>query len=228
MEFKKVCGECCTDFVVRERGKRRFARKFCSNKCQAISREKRFRLEHGYKRPFRRIVSDATIQKGLDLILSGVSSQKAAEQVGVSVGLLLRRSRELGYNHKAAGRCWTASKITMPSDLASLGYIAGIVDGEGSIVRVHNEQQTAWRVSVANTNTELLDYLRTIGGSVFNRNKHNRLGTKPCFAWVISSQLDVLRFLNSIKPYMIIKKSAAVRAVKELQSVVDSWIIKSV
>lgn len=99
-------------------------------------------------------------------------------------------------------------------------YIAGIVDGEGSVGlwRHHKNETHAPNVSVANNNLELLQWIQAkVGGTIVSKKKqlphHNN-----SYAWSIK-QDRAIRFLNEIKKYLIIKKRQAELITKEYKMV---------
>lgn len=91
-------------------------------------------------------------------------------------------------------------------------YVAGIIDGEGSIgfSRV-TETTMVPRVSVGNTNKKLLDDLKeSFGGTVHVCHKEGDLGNnKPTWEWKLSSSKSV-KFLEIIFPWLRIKRPQVV------------------
>lgn len=94
-------------------------------------------------------------------------------------------------------------------------YLAGIIDGEGSLaIEIQNVNATcrktdyySIRLVVVNTSTRLMDFLTTnFGGTVFYRRKI--INRKPCFTWALLSQ-RAAELLSECLPYMIIKKDRA-------------------
>lgn len=91
--------------------------------------------------------------------------------------------------------------------VAEAAYIAGIIDGEGT---VGFRGGRSVRVAVINTDEELIAFLLSIGGSVGVRAKiANR---RQCFAWTIGSRGDVKWLLSQVEPYMIVKRQKALDA----------------
>ena len=99
------------------------------------------------------------------------------------------------------------SELSLPESPAQLGYLAGLVDGEGSIyVRPHEV-----RVCIVNTDKDLIDWLATLGGKVLARH-HSRLGTKPIWIWQVNRRADAMALLNALLPYLRVKHDAAASA----------------
>ena len=98
-------------------------------------------------------------------------------------------------------------------------YIAGIVDGEGSIGLWHHKNETHMpNVSIVNNSLELLEWIKLrIGGTIVSKKKrlkHHRN------SYCLSVRQDrAIRFLNEIKKFLIIKKLQAELIIKEYKSV---------
>ncbi len=86
-------------------------------------------------------------------------------------------------------------------------YIAGIIDGEGSIMlqRFHTNQYPAPCVSIASTTIELLTWLKdTIGyGVIIKKKNYNPEKHKLSYSFVIK-QNNAIKLLEDIYPYLII------------------------
>lgn len=87
-------------------------------------------------------------------------------------------------------------------------YIAGIIDGEGSIMLqwFHSNQYPAPCVSIASTTIELLTWLKdTIGYGVITKKKnYNPEKHKLSYSFVIK-QNNAIKLLEDIYPYLIIE-----------------------
>jgi hypothetical protein len=113
-------------------------------------------------------------------------------------------------------------KCTIPTEVYKLAYLAGIIDGEGTIMlkrAAHNFEGVTPAISVANTDFKLLDWLLTeVHGSkhsLHDPNKYeSRLSMKGVtfklgFTWKIGTLLDCRDLLNVLLPYLIIKYDKA-------------------
>ncbi|WP_346893824.1 hypothetical protein [Clostridium sp. UBA871] len=87
-------------------------------------------------------------------------------------------------------------------------YIAGIIDGEGSIMlqRFHTNQYPAPCVSIASTTIELLTWLKdTIGyGVIIKKKNYNPEKHKLSYSFIIK-QNNTIKLLEDIYPYLIIE-----------------------
>lgn len=92
-------------------------------------------------------------------------------------------------------------------------YIAGLFDGEGCIHcskqwikgKYEKYPRVNMQISIANTNKKVLVYLQAFYN--FGSLKiHKGSGCKQCWSWRITGRFNMLKFLNSIYDYSIIKK----------------------
>jgi hypothetical protein len=96
-----------------------------------------------------------------------------------------------------------------------LSYLAGIIDGEGSICvdlqRANGKQRKhdyyCLRLSIVNTNKELMEWLvNTFEGNFYAQTKYE--GKKQCYTYRLFGD-KLLNVVISCLPYFIIKKPQA-------------------
>lgn len=87
-------------------------------------------------------------------------------------------------------------------------YIAGIIDGEGSIMllKFHKNQYPAPCVSIASTTLELLEYIKekTGMGNIKTKKNYNIEHHKNSFTYIVHHD-NAIEFLELIYPYLVIK-----------------------
>jgi hypothetical protein len=106
-------------------------------------------------------------------------------------------------------------------------YLAGIIDGEGSIVeqrylRKSDGTHRLWYViTVANTEKSLMDWLVQFGGTIrANKQKvpvafvgqKTYFGKKQCYSWRTYRRSEVIDILRATLPFLILKKDKAQQA----------------
>lgn len=97
--------------------------------------------------------------------------------------------------------------MTGSNSTEDLAYVAGIVDGEGWIGISKNNTSFTTRVSVVNTNLDLLNWLVDhFGGSIYHYPKRPRC--KQYARWYVSS-IQAVEFLSDILSYLKVKKTQA-------------------
>ena len=103
-------------------------------------------------------------------------------------------------------------------------YIAGIIDGEGSIMlqKIHKNENPAPCVSIASTTIELLEWIKlTIGKGIISKKKNYNLEKhKDCYSYVIKRNYAI-SLLIDIYPYLIIptKKKRAELIINTYKSI---------
>jgi|SRR3972149_1752337 len=98
------------------------------------------------------------------------------------------------------------AKILIPEDAA---YIAGLIDGEGtiSLSRKHRFDNRQLVVSISNTERNLLNYVQeTVGAGSITNKRVTRANHTPSFTYSISNR-QALDLLKQITPYLKSYKS---------------------
>jgi hypothetical protein len=86
-------------------------------------------------------------------------------------------------------------------------YAAGILDGEGSIClsRVHSSRWPSPTVSVASTDRELLDWLRSrVGGTIIQKRTYQPQHSRS-YDWKLTDR-RALSFLEIVRPFLVIQR----------------------
>jgi hypothetical protein len=161
-----------------------------------------------------KIVSDAQV---LTMRLSDERSDVLAERFGLSrshVASILH-----GRLRKSAGGPLRERLVNRPRSewsIAELAYMAGMVDGEGSISihptrgRVKGTMYDRFETSlhVYNSNVSVLDWIKArFGGFIYSVKRYNPR-EKPGFSWKVGHATASL-VLTNILPYLIIKRRQA-------------------
>ena len=105
-----------------------------------------------------------------------------------------------------------------PTDAA---YIAGFVDGEGSIMLLQRKNSIRVRMTVSNTDRNVLDWLcQTVG--VSNIQAHRKETAKHRMAWQWDLNGDgVASLLVQIRPYLKVKAVQADLAIEAMERLRD-------
>ena len=106
------------------------------------------------------------------------------------------------------------------------GYIAGFLDGEGSIcIHKHATIHYCLSISFYNTHKPVIDFIgKKLGYKSFKRTEDKRrdeLHKKTNYVIYIKKNSDSLDFLNKILPYLIIKSEQAKISIKFLEAVLN-------
>ncbi|WP_416729492.1 hypothetical protein [Fictibacillus sp. JL2B1089] len=103
-------------------------------------------------------------------------------------------------------------------------YIAGVIDGEGSIMltRMHKNEFRRPCISIASTDLELLQYVQShTGGILVCKKNYYPLMHKKSFTLTIKKKDIVFYLLNQIVPFLRIhkKRKRALFILKEYNNV---------
>lgn len=144
---------------------------------------------------------------------TGVSIHDIAKRKGVdrtSLYSLLKR-RKAGVNYTLLkSPTWTA-----PTDPREIGYMAGLYDGEGALVRHAQSSKTSarpplWMAAILMTSEPTIRWLGQFGGHVYFSPRHEKDPTrKDAWKWELCRQIDVRNFLRTVRPLLIVKAAAA-------------------
>jgi hypothetical protein len=93
-----------------------------------------------------------------------------------------------------------------------VGYFAGLLDGEGSIVK--SSSGRSYRLTLANTSPEMLDWLVVHVGGKFAaarplRSPHHR----PCWVWSVNRWAYTIALLSLALPFLTTKAERARTAI---------------
>ncbi|WP_300384109.1 hypothetical protein [Clostridium sp.] len=87
-------------------------------------------------------------------------------------------------------------------------YIAGIIDGEGSImlIKLHSNEFPSPCISIASTTLELLTYIKGVvcKGSIIKKKNYNTNLHKDSYSFSLKRN-DAINLLEEIYPYLIIE-----------------------
>jgi len=116
-------------------------------------------------------------------------------------------------------KCKTSVKIKelRISDV-EIGYIAGIIDGEGTFIMGKHNKTIQLVIRVANTDFRLIKWLQNkLGGSLILDKRNDNIRA-PIMVWQFHVSNGMLNFLEKIKPYLIIKRKQAELFIQYLKS----------
>lgn len=90
-------------------------------------------------------------------------------------------------------------------DNVTASYLAGIIDGEGTITltKLHNNELRRPLLTIASTDHELLSFIRSIlGGVIISKKNYKPQKHKDSFTLTIKNKDVVLHILHSILSYL--------------------------
>lgn len=99
-------------------------------------------------------------------------------------------------------------------------YLAGIIDGEGTVtlVRAHRNETPCPEVSVSNTSLPLLKWIQKRVGGIVSSKKTYKSHHTISYVWRLRHDKAIC-FLNEIKEYLIVKRKHADLITQEYKKV---------
>lgn len=160
-------------------------------------------------------LSESQRQEMRDLYRQGLPYEEIVQRFGCSSSnfwLVVR-----GIRHEVLQARFDADLSRLATlDSAKLGWVAGIVDGEGYIGVVANKNRGRTslmaRVDISSTTRVMQDTLRSVLGFGLVYEKKPRLhrpNDRIQFCWAIWSASCVGSFLKAIEPHLIVKRQVA-------------------
>ena len=117
----------------------------------------------------------------------------------------------------------------MPLTQYQLGYLAGLLDGEGTLVinvsrekravgkrpRARNGISIGTSLKIVNTNLDLLNGLNNIVlGKIYRSTRKKEDRGSDVFVWAINDKKTIVDILQQLLPYLIVKKDRAEKMIE--------------
>ena len=111
----------------------------------------------------------------------------------------------------------------IPADPAEIGYLAGLFDGEGSLVRLKGKR--SWSLFITNTDLGMMAWLdqmaigrvSQIARSVSFLNGRPIRPLRPCYRWHVGGDLTILALLEAMLPLLTVKRRRAEAAIADIR-----------
>lgn len=144
----------------------------------------------------------------------GLSIATIAQKLGTSRSTVQRALSTRGVATRPNGL--RDATITVPTDTAVLAYMAGLFDGEGNLQFKERHGTLGCKMAVYSTTSDVMNWVRgRFGGSLrWDSSRTKKYGHKPIGIWELYRAQDVGRLLAALLPYLIIKRAAALKALR--------------
>lgn len=115
------------------------------------------------------------------------------------------------------------------NEAALYAYMAGIIDGEGSIrfckdPKLRCQRISPWyyaQVTLGMTDKRIPELFAKVTGKGKVRMERVPNGRKPVYRWALTGRFQILDLLKKLLPYLIVKQQHA----KEMIQVLETWNI---
>ena len=100
-----------------------------------------------------------------------------------------------------------------------LGYIAGIIDGEGCIRLKKGKNIVAPEIQVTMTNINCIALLHKMTGvgKAFYEKRNQPKHWKQVYRWVTWRRVEIYLLLKAIQPYLVVKREHAILMLEFLE-----------
>ena len=145
----------------------------------------------------------------------GYSSTELGEMYSCDGQTIRKRLKEMGIPLRHRWN-FKRPRIKVPKVKWKLAYMAGIIDGEGTICFVESKTAKYGRVptiGIANTSLELLRWIEKVFGGNINRKPVKGKNRKPQYQWRCRAMREVLILGEAILPLLVVKKDACKRVI---------------
>lgn len=108
-------------------------------------------------------------------------------------------------------------------DMFDLGYIAGLLDGEGCFHVSEQRKGTSHSVAIYNTNRDLLQYVLDVleVGSIMESGDNEKRGFKKCWVWKVQTLTGSFAVASMFEPVLLVKQEDARKLISALKDRVE-------
>jgi len=215
-----TCQYCTQDFtrLASKRGGSRKEPLFCSKKCanlnlQAVAAEKRG--DKLWTEEEVRILRDNYYGKAMiELIALLPHPAKSISLKAHRLGL--RANRNLHYRGNSLFVNGNPYQDALSQ--GEIGYIAGLIDGEGSIASSYAKNgKEIWETRLSSTTKPLIDWLANkVIYSRVHPIKARKANWKNYWTWCLSGNFKVKALLELVLPHLIVKKVLALECLEAI------------
>ena len=189
---EQTCAQCGKKFLVKpwELSNPKRIKKFCSRECY-------FKSKIGTRRDDlrRRVVKNC--------VVCGKEFETGGRAGNLNRDFCSDECRYKGrYRH---------GEVSKELDLQHASYLAGLVDGEGSIFLYGRNEVACLRLTIANTKIKVLEWVKEItgvGSIVVTRQQQVSYKHSTAYHWQVNSE-GAESVIKQIRPYLIIKQVQA-------------------
>jgi hypothetical protein len=151
---------------------------------------------------------------------SGANATEIAEALGLGATTVAWHLRDA---LRKSLRSKRTPSVYPPKDPVLSSYLAAIFDAEGCISAINTSTNPHWQITITNSSPELRKWIEPFGGHFYDVPLQKRSGgrrgyRKRVWAWKVSSDIDVLLFLEAVIPYLVIKRARAREVLKILHA----------
>lgn len=112
-------------------------------------------------------------------------------------------------------------KISTPKAEWKLAYLAGLIDGEGTIYLRKEQGKLRTGIRIYNSNPEIISWIHeNFNGEICPTETPSG---KPFYIWAIWSVQDCYALLKAVSPFLVAKREKAIRVLKFCRRKIRIW-----
>lgn len=150
----------------------------------------------------------------------GMTAEEIAPKFDCSASTIYKRMRDWQIPRRLGVRRFK-STCKVPQDPVKLGYLAGILDGEGSIFigkgRSKKGEKCFPAIAIVNTDFRLMQWLKEEVGGYIRTKPDKRPNHKTAYVWRTQAVLDVYNILKAVSPHLTVKRGNAQKVLRFCQ-----------
>jgi len=215
-----TCQYCTQEFtrLASKRGGSRKEPMFCSKKCanlnlQMVAAEKRG--DKLWTEEEIRILRDNYYSKAM-IELTALLPHPATSINSKAHRLRLRANRQLHYRGNSLFVDGNPYQDALSS--GEIGYIAGLIDGEGSIASSYAlNNKEIWETRLSSTTKPMIDWLADkVMYSRVHPIKARKANWKDSWTWCLTGNFKVKALLKLLLPHLIVKRDLALECLEAI------------
>jgi AcrR family transcriptional regulator len=170
------------------------------------------------------------IKEAYELYKQGFTTREIAKKIGIPYAVLLYHFKRK-FTTRSRGESITLAfcrygtylkrqkRVWIPKEKWKLAYLAGLIDGEGSVYWSYCQGRLIPNIKVANTDKKMIDWIiENFGGRVNDRDRTRPRHWKKIYHWCVSSLSGCYLILLSVSPYLITKKEKAEELLERIRN----------
>lgn len=145
----------------------------------------------------------------VEMYRAGMTRPEIVAATGISRETVLRRLHEAGVDLRAKNL--RPQTVRVPTDPSKIGYLAGLIDGEGNVQLRNGRRNVGGKLAIYSTTVDVMAWLvDNVGGRVrWDVEPREAKGWLPIGIWEIYRARDVAAVLAAVEPLLIVKRDVA-------------------
>jgi len=179
--------------------------------------------------------SEEEYQQAIQLYEQGASLPEIEQKIGISQGALYNYFKQKGILIRKRGQAmalamlrgrFKKSNVYIPKTKWKIAYLAGLIDGEGSVFlrNAFSKSRVIPLIRVVNTDPKMIEWIhQNFGGRKAIHRKYGKANWKPVHRWETDSIMACKVILEALLPFLITKKKNAEEVLTFCLRHIEEW-----